>query len=91
MTIQTVTELKESSKGLLKSTSPVLVTRRGRLAGMYFPVPETTMPADLKKEVFDVLSSELRRQMDARAVDEGDVMDDFEAWRKARRAARSRR
>jgi hypothetical protein len=58
---------------------------------MYFPVPETTMPADLKKEVFDVLSSELRRQMDARAVDEGDVMDDFEAWRKARRAARSRR
>lgn len=62
MKISTVREFRDNASGLLRSKDPVLVTRRGRLAGVFFPWPEGTMPIELKREVFSVLSGEVRRR-----------------------------
>jgi hypothetical protein len=37
MRVSTVRELRDNATALLKSKVPVLITRRGRMAGVFFP------------------------------------------------------
>lgn len=91
MRIATVREFRDHATGLLRSKDPILVTRRGRLAGIFFPRPEASLPIDLKRELFGVLSADLARALARRGMTEDEVLEDFEGWRKGRRAARRRR
>jgi hypothetical protein len=91
MKISTVREFQDDATGILRSKEPVLVTRRGRLAGIFFPRPETSLPTELKKELFAILSAEIARQIHERGLSENEILADFESWRKKRREARSRR
>ena len=91
MRISTVREFRDKATVLLKSTEPVLITRRGRMAGIFFPSPEGTLPVDLKGELFDKLSSAIARQVKKRGSSEPEILADFESWRKGRREARRRR
>jgi hypothetical protein len=91
MKISTVREFRDNATCLLRSKSPILVTRRGRLAGVFFPWPESTLPLDFKKELFSVLSTEVSRQIKKRGLTEEEVLTDFESWRKQRRETRGRR
>jgi hypothetical protein len=54
MKISSVREFRDNATGFLRSKDPILVTRRGRLAGVFFPCPETTLPIELKREIFSV-------------------------------------
>jgi hypothetical protein len=89
--MSTVREFRDHATTLLRSRSPVLITRRGRLAGIFFPRPETSMPVELKKEFFPALAGEVARLLRKGRIGEDEVLEDFESWRKARRAARRRR
>lgn len=91
MRISTVREFRDKATGLLRSRDPILVTRRGRLAGVFFPRPEATLPIEFKRELFASLSAEVARQIKRRGLIEKDVLEDFAAWRKKRRAPRRRR
>ena len=91
MKISTVREFRDNATGLLRSKDPILVTRRGRLAGVFFPWPKATVPIELKRELFSVLSSEVRRQIKKRGLSEDEVVADFETWRKSRRETGRRR
>jgi hypothetical protein len=91
MKISTVREFRDNATGLLRSKAPILVTRRGKLAGVFFPWPEATLPIEFKKELFSVLSSEVSRQLKKRGLREEVVLEDFESWRKERRETRGRR
>jgi hypothetical protein len=59
MKISTVREFRDNASGMLRAKDPILVTRRGRLAGIFFPRPETTLPVELKREMFGILSAEV--------------------------------
>lgn len=87
MKISTVREFRDNASGMLRAKDPILVTRRGRLAGIFFPRPETTLPVELKREMFSILSAEVARQVRKRGLKEEDVLTDFAAWRKAKRQA----
>lgn len=87
MKISTVREFRDNATGLLRSKDPILVTRRGRLAGVFFPRPETTLPIELKRELFAVLAGEVKRQMKKRGLVEKEVLADFDSWRKSKRAS----
>ena len=91
MKISTVREFRDNATGLLRSKDPILVTRRGRLAGVFFPWPEATLPIELKRELFSVLSSQVQRQIKKRGLREDHVVADFESWRKGRRETGRRR
>ena len=91
MKISTVRDFRDNATGLLRSKDPILVTRRGRLAGVFFPWPEATLPIEFKHELFSVLSSEVRRQIKKRGLNEEEVVADFESWRKSRREISRRR
>ena len=91
MKISTVREFRDNATGMLRSKDPILVTRRGRLAGIFFPWPEGTMPVELKREVFSVLSDQIRREIAEKGMSEDEVAADFESWRKTKRETRRRR
>ena len=87
MRISTVREFRDNASGMLRGKDPILVTRRGKLAGIFFPQPEATLPIELKREMFGILSAEIGRQLRKRGVSEEEVLADFAAWRKAKRTA----
>jgi hypothetical protein len=89
--ISSVREFRDNATGLLRSTDPILVTRRGRLAGVFFPRPEATLPIELKRELFGVLAQEVRRQVKRRKLCEEEIVADFESQRKTRRETGRRR
>lgn len=91
MRITSVREFRDKATGLLHSRDPILVTRRGRLAGIFFPTPGATLPLELKRELFTHLSAEIGRRVRRRGLTEEDIETGFESWRKTRRAARRRR
>jgi hypothetical protein len=73
---------------MLRSKDPILVTRRGRLAGIFFPRPEATLPLELKREMFGVLSAEIARKVRKRGLSEDEILSDFASWRNAKRKTR---
>ena len=91
MKISTVREFRDNATSLLRSKDPILVTRRGRLAGVFFPRPETTLPIELKRELFTVLAQEVKQQIKRRGLAEKEILADFESWRKSKRETGSRR
>jgi hypothetical protein len=91
MRVSTVREFRDNATGLLKSKVPVLITRRGQMAGVFFPSPDGTLPVDLKRELFDMLSAEIARQIGKSGGTEEEILSDVESWRKTRRETRRRR
>jgi hypothetical protein len=91
MKIATIRELRDRATILLRSSDPILITRRGRIAGVYLPWQESELPVDLRRELFSMLSSAVRNELRKRHVTEDDVLADFSRWRKARRETRRRR
>jgi len=45
MKISSVREFRDSATSFLRSKDPILVSRRGRLAGVFFPCPMGTYPS----------------------------------------------
>ena|SRR5213083_3083843 len=88
MRISTVREFRDQATGLLRSKTPILVTRHGRLAGIFFPRPEVTLPIELKRELYEMLSRDVARELKKRRVSEDEILEDFEASRRKPRAAR---
>ncbi len=62
-----------------------LVTRRGRLAGVFSPRPEASLPIELKRELFAMLSAEVARQIKKRGLKEEEILADFESYCSAHR------
>ena len=91
MRISSIREFRDRATALLRSEDPVLVTRRGRVAGVFFPWRDATLPVDLRRELFMMLSADIARQLKRKRITEKDVLEDFAKWRKARRETRRRR
>jgi hypothetical protein len=91
MKISTVREFRDNATSYLRSKDPVLVTRRGRLAGVFFPRPEASLPIEFKRELFAALTSEIVRQLQKRGLKEEDIVADFQSWRTRKRETGRRR
>ena len=91
MKITTIREFRDRATTLLRSDDPILLTRRGRVAGVFLPWREATLPLDLKRELFSMLTSEIARHLKKKRVAEENVLQDFSRWQKGRRETRRRR
>lgn len=91
MRISSVREFRDRATTLLRSDDPILVTRRGRVAGVFLPWREATLPVDLRRELFLMLTADIARELRKKRVSEDEVLRDFEQWRKGRRENRRRR
>lgn len=89
MKIASVREFRDQASRMFCSKEPILITRRGRLAGVFLPSLSEVLPLEIKRELFTQLSAEIARELRLQKVTEEDVLEDFETWRKSRcRASR---
>jgi PHD/YefM family antitoxin component YafN of YafNO toxin-antitoxin module len=86
MRIAGIRELRARSADLLGGDEPVLVTKHGRVSGVYLPLEEPDrLPMDLRRELATVLGRHLSRLLAAQGVTEEEVAGDFRVRRKRRR------
>jgi hypothetical protein len=91
MRISSVREFRDRATTLLRSEDPILVTRRGRVAGVFLPWRQAELPVDLRRELFAMLTADIARQLKKKRVTEKEILKDFAEWRKNRRETRRRR
>ena len=91
MKISSIRDFRDRATALFRSDDPILVTRRGKVAGVFLPWHEASLPVDFKRELFAMLSAEIGRQLKKKRVTEKAVLQDFDRWKKARREAGRRR
>lgn len=90
MKFASVREFRDHIAKHIDDDKPVLVTRHGEPMGVYLPLSDKEhVPLEIKREAFK-LGSERRAKLFGH-IDEKEMLEDFEKWRKARRAARNRR
>ncbi len=90
MKFASVREFRDHIAQLINEDQPVMLTRHGEPMGVYLPLSDKEhVPLEIKREAFK-MGMERRAKVYAN-IDEKEMLEDFEKWRKARRAANSRR
>jgi antitoxin (DNA-binding transcriptional repressor) of toxin-antitoxin stability system len=90
MKVAAVKEFKAHATQYLRGGEPVLITRRGKLVGFFVPVEDpASLPWDLKRELLQALTEQLRKKAEEKGLTEEDAIARFEAYRKARRRRQS--
>ena len=86
MRIAGIREVRERSSALLGGREPVLVTRHGRISGLYVPLGEPNrIPGDIRAALAETLGDHFERILKRKGVTEADVLKDFDAHRRRRR------
>jgi hypothetical protein len=86
MRVAGIRELRSKTAELLGGDEPLLVTRHGKISGLYLPLEDANrLPQDLRRELGQVLSSHLAKQLSAGGWTEEEIHEDFDAFRRHRR------
>jgi hypothetical protein len=86
MRVAGIREIRAKTAELLSGDEPLLVTRHGKISGLYLPLADPDrLPRDLRQELGRVLSDHLARRLAARSLTEEGVHQDFNAFRRRRR------
>jgi hypothetical protein len=85
MKLMTVKEFRDHATKALKSKEPLIILRRGEVAGIFFPMPLDTIPFELRKDVFISLTDSIKKRLSDQGVTEDEVLEDFDEHRKTRR------
>ena len=86
MKIAGIRELRANSAALLGGDEPVLVTRHGKVSGVYLPLDDPDrLPDDLRRELAQVLGRHLSKLLDLKGVTEKAIREDFDTYRRRRR------
>jgi hypothetical protein len=85
MKIASVREFRDKATQMFRSKEPILVLKRGELAGLYFPYPHKTLPLEFKQELFDEITHSIAARLARAGLSEEEILGDFEAHQKARR------
>jgi len=86
MTVTTVKDFKAHATQYMKSSKPVLITRRGKAAGFFVPVDDPSqLPFELHQQLLLALAARLKQKAKAKGVTEAATFAKFKAHRAARR------
>jgi len=86
MKVTGIRELRARTAVLLGSGEPVLVTKHGKVSGVYVPLDEPDrLPDDLRRELTGVVGKHLAKALERKGVTDRDVKEDFRAYRRRRR------
>ncbi len=85
MKLMSVKKFRDSATKALKSREPLIIMRRGEVAGIFFPAPLESIPFEFKKDIFVALTDSIKKKLQAQGVKEEEILEDFERHRKARR------
>jgi len=84
MRVVGVREFRDDVTKLLKERVPVLIMRRSKVAGVYVPLDDGDLSLELRRDMQLTLAQKIQASLKAKGLTEQDILDDFEATRKAR-------
>jgi hypothetical protein len=71
---------------LLEEEEPVLVTREGKISGLYLPLENPDqIPEDLRRDLISAVGRHLAGGLEAKGVREEEILEDFDDFRRRRR------
>ena len=86
MKVTGIRELRTRTAVWLGSGEPVLVTKHGKVSGVYVPLDEPDrLPDELRRELTGVVGKHLAKALERKGVTERAVKEDFRAYRRRRR------
>jgi hypothetical protein len=85
MKLLSVKQFRDSATKALKSKEPLIIMRRGEVAGIFFPTPLDSIPFEFKKDIFISLTESITKKLKLQGVKEEEILEDFEKHRKTRR------
>lgn len=84
MKILSVREFRDKATKALKSKEPLIIMRRGEMAGIFFPTPLEEIPLEFKRDIFVSLTNSIKKDLEKKGIEEEEVLEDFERSQKAR-------
>lgn len=86
MKVTGIRELRAQSSALLGGDEPLIVTKHGKISGIYLPLEEPDkIPSDLRRELAAILGRHLGKLLARQKITEGKISKDFNAYRRRRR------
>lgn len=80
-----IREFRDHASQVLKSSSPVMVTRHGKPAGLYIPLDSESLTPELRDVVLELIGQYAQARLKASGVTEEEILEDFESTRQPRR------
>lgn len=86
MKVATVREFRDRATSYFREEEPILVTRHGKVTGLYLPIdhPES-FPLELRKDLLVRLGASISRSLTKKGISEEKLLADFDTYKKARR------
>jgi hypothetical protein len=85
MKMISVKEFRDKATTALKTKEPLIIMRRGEVAGIFFPTPLESVPFEFKRDIFTALTDSIKGKLQAKGIKEEEILEDFEKHRKTRR------
>lgn len=86
MRVSTVKDFKDHATKYLRGDEPLLITRRGKIAGFFVPVTDPSqLPLDVRNQLLAALVERVREKTRKKGLTEEEISAKFAAFRKARR------
>lgn len=86
MKVATVREFRDKATSYFKDEEPVLVTRHGKVTGLYLPIEHAeSFPLELRKELLIRLGESISRSLAKRGISEEKLLAAFDTFKKTRR------
>jgi hypothetical protein len=81
-----IREVRAKCAGYLGGSEPFLVTKHGKVSGVYIPLESPDqLPDDWRREIGQSLSHYLARLLELKGITDRDIREDFRAFRGSRR------
>jgi len=81
-----IREIREKSAAYLSGSEPFLVTKHGKISGVYIPLASPDqLPDDWRREIGKILRLHFAKLSESKAVSDKDISEDFRAYRGRRR------
>lgn len=70
----------------LEEEEPVLITRKGKISGLYLPLEHPDqIPEDLRRDLISAVGRHIAGALEAKGVQEEEILEDFDEFRRRRR------
>jgi len=81
-----IREIREKSAAYLSGSEPFLVTKHGKISGVYIPLESPDrLPDDWRREIGKILGLHFAKLLESKGISDRDIREDFRAFRARRR------
>jgi len=86
MKVARLLEVEAGAPTLPEGGELVLVTREGKVSGLYVPLDNPSqIPDDLRRDLISAVGRYLAGVLEEKGVSEEEILEDFDAFRRRRR------